>query len=138
MESFDIFQVLHQNLSMMTSLEKTELAKKYYSAVDSGDFTLMKEIFSEKIIYHRCEKLIVGINNLLNFYTNSRKIKGHHDIKEIYSDQGIVIVLGQFVGIDSKSTNIKINFVDFFSFDTDEKKINVRKTFIAAGYEQTV
>lgn len=122
----------------MSTLEKMELAKKYYSAVDAGDFSVMKEIFSENIVYHRCEKLIVGINNLLNFYTNSRKIKGHHEIKEIYSDQGIVIVLGQFMGIDSKSTNLSINFVDFFSFDTSEKKISTRKTFIAAGYEQTV
>ena len=122
----------------MSTLEKMELAKKYYSAVDAGDFTVMKEIFSENIIYHRCEKLIVGINNLLSFYTNSRKIKGHHEINEIYSDQGVVIVLGQFLGVDSKSTNLSINFVDFFSFDTSEKKIRIRKTFIAAGYEQTV
>ena len=113
-----------------------DLVMSYYKFVDTGDFESLYSLFSDDIVYKRCEQEICGIEDFMNFYENERKINGKHTINNIIVNKKYVVTRGVFTGINSNNESIELEFADFFEFDIS-CKINKRFTYLANGYEST-
>ncbi|MCE9628900.1 MAG: nuclear transport factor 2 family protein [Candidatus Vogelbacteria bacterium] len=108
----------------------TDNIKKYYSLVDQNKFEELTDLFSDDIVYNRAGLVIKGKKEFLNFYANTRTIKGSHTINKILGNSEVVVVQGDFNFIDYRITS----FVDIFSFD-HHGKIKERETYLLSGSE---
>ena len=106
------------------------LVQEYYRSVDASDFEPMLALFSDDIVYDRCEKKISGMAELRTFYLEHRKLVGKHKINSIFASGEVVVVRGVFHGKE------KLVFADFFEFK--HGKIIKRQTYLADCYDKTV
>ena len=113
-----------------------EEVANYYKFVDARDFDSLCELFSDDIVYKRCEEIISGIKNLKLFYTQERKIEGKHSLSNVWSRDNEVMVRGVFIGNNGDGQAIELCFADFFELNQDNK-ICKRETYLANGFENT-
>jgi len=116
--------------SSTNSLRSTLLA--YYSLVDSEAIDEVLSLFSEDATYMRCESFYNGIVEIERFYREERKIRGNHDIKNLWLVGRIGIVEGTFSGRGAGGQPKQVGFADFFTFN-QEGKISVRRTYLQLG-----
>lgn len=126
-----------KSTSPVTKTAMKKLIYKYYDLVDNKLFKELGKIFSEKIVYYRCGKAIVGLNDLNVFYSKERKLEGKHFILDTIQENNRIVIKGIFRGINGKGENKPIKFVDIFEIDQTLLVIK-RETFLAANYERTI
>jgi uncharacterized protein len=99
-----------------------------FITIDSSKFKEITSFFDQNVIYERpgFEK-IYGLEDLLNFYSNIRKIEGKHEIESILIDHDKACVVGNFVGRDKDGNSINQAFSDHYKISNN--KIIYRKTF---------
>ncbi len=107
--------------------------RTYYVLVDEGKFGDVFSLFSDGIVYRRCEREICGIAELRSFYLDERSLMGKHHVESILTDGHQSAVRGIFEGADGKS----FGFSDHFAFD-DSGKICERHTYLAIGFDETI
>jgi hypothetical protein len=105
---------------------------KYYRLVDEQRIDEMLDLFSETATYSRCESVYRGIDEIANFYRNERKIRGRHEIENVWIISRTGIVEGIFTGKGADDQPKQVRFADFFTFD-DEGKIQNRNTYLMLG-----
>ncbi len=110
--------------------------KLYYGYVDANKIEELVDLFSDDILYIRCEHEIKGKEDLKKFYNEERGIEGKHTLEEILSGKDKVVAKGIFSGKNRKGENITLPFMDFFYLD-DSGKIKERYTYLATGYNLT-
>jgi hypothetical protein len=108
----------------------------YYHNIDIENMEKMYLLFSESIVYQRCEQEIKGVKQFKKFYNRQRKIKGEHVICNIFYSKNQVIANGYFQGINKYKDKINLSFADFFEFDSN-LKISKRYTYLASGFDLT-
>ena len=116
--------------SSTNSLRSTLLA--YYSLVDSESIDDILSLFSEDATYTRCESFYNGIAEIERFYREERKIRGTHDIRNLWVVGRIGIVEGTFSGRGAEGQSKQVGFADFFTFNR-EGKISDRRTYLQLG-----
>lgn len=126
----------YESVSENKEFSPKDLVMSYYKFVDIKDFESLYSLFSDDVVYKRCEQEIRGIEDFRNFYENERKINGKHTINDIIVNKKSVVTRGVFTGINSNNESIELEFADFFEFDISGK-INKRFTYLANGYEST-
>jgi len=116
--------------------EAVDYVKKYYDHVDNNQFDELFDLFSDDILYMRCDCKIKGKDNFIKFYSQERGIKGKHTLDDIFSDGDKVAVRGVFNGVDKHNKKIVLKFADVFYLD-DFNKIKERYTYLATDYSST-
>jgi len=90
----------------------------YYDSIDAGNTDTALQIFDPKAIYDRGRRRING--ELAKFYHNDRDIDdSRHIIKKIAASNGIVAVMGTFVGTNKSGEPLETDFKDVFIFQND-------------------
>ncbi len=105
---------------------------KYYQLIDEHKIDEVLHLFSETSHYLRCGEVYSGIKALEKFYRNERKIRGSHDIKNLWVIDQTGIVEGVFTGKGADGQPKKVGFADFFTFNK-ESKIQDRHTYLMLG-----
>lgn len=114
----------------------TEQVLKYYQLVDNQDYPAMYQLFASDTVYQRCEQIISGIREIRHFYEHQRGIIGKHTLITLITQDNEVAVRGVFIGNNKDNEPIKLEFSDFFEFNS-ERKIARRTTYLAIGYQST-
>lgn len=113
--------------------EMRRILRRYYVLVDGGRFDDVFGLFSDDVVYRRCEREIRGIRELRSFYLHERSLTGRHVVESILTDGCRSVARGKFEAADGKS----FGFSDHFTFD-DSGRICERQTYLAIGFEKTV
>ena len=116
-------------------MKKELIIKRYYKLVDKDNVCELLKLFSDDIIYIRAGKEIRGFKNLDYFYKKDRKLNGNHKIKKIINSKDLILVTGNFDGKNSLNKKIKVDFIDIFSFNKNNK-IKRRETYLGEGFEK--
>lgn len=103
----------------------------YYESVDNQNFELVFSLFSEKVLYNRCDRRISGIDEFKRFYATTRQIRITHELASILAVPGMVAVQGSYFGTDAKGMPTSGRFMDFFRFEP-AGKIEQRNTYLGA------
>jgi ketosteroid isomerase-like protein len=101
----------------------------YYSLIDSGAIDEALSLFSEDATYMRCESLYSGIAEIEHFYRNERKIRGSHELKNLWVIERTGIVEGIFSGRGIEGQSKHVGFADIFIFN-QSGKISNRHTYL--------
>ena len=105
---------------------------KYYQLIDKHKIDQVLHLFSETAQYMRCGEVYSGIKALEKFYKTERKIRGSHDIKNLWVIGQTGIVEGVFTGKGADGQPKKVGFADFFTFN-EETQIQNRHTYLMLG-----
>lgn len=117
--------------------ERIELARQYYTLVDSGDIDNMLQLFSVDVTYNRCGEDVNGLEEMTVFYKEKRTLQGSHSIESMIVEGDTVVVRGVFNGKNDQEDRKCLQFADFFIFN-EENKVTERRTYLAEGYNQTI
>lgn len=113
-----------------------QLVQSYYQLVDAGEYSALYKLFSDDIVYQRCEQTISGMAAFKDFYEKDRTIQGKHTIIQIIASDEGVAVRGTFSGTNANQQAVELSFSDFFTIN-NQHKITHRYTYLAAGYQAT-
>ncbi|BAU66184.1 hypothetical protein STA3757_35870 [Stanieria sp. NIES-3757] len=112
------------------SLQKILL--EYYKLIDEHKIDEVVNLFSKTAHYLRCGEVYSGIEAIEKFYKNERKIRGSHEIENLWVIDQTGIVEGIFTGKGVDDQPKKVGFADFFTFNK-ESKIQDRHTYLMLG-----
>lgn len=121
---------------MNTANQYIHIVTDYYRLVDAGDYLPMYQLFSDNIIYQRCEQTLTGMKAFRHFYEVDRQISGQHTVQSSFSNANVVVARGMFVGKNRRDQAIQLDFADFFEFD-EQGLISKRTTYLANGFDST-
>lgn len=120
----------------LNSETQEQRVKDYYRLVDAADYAAMYALFSDDIIYQRCESVIQGMRAMRHFYEHERQISGAHTLNTLITQGNLTVACGIFIGSNRQGESIHLEFADFFTFAADGT-ITTRSTYLANGYALT-
>ncbi len=108
------------------------IVRKYYKLIDEHKIDEVLDLFSQTAQYLRCGEVYNGIKAIEKFYKHERKIKGSHDLQNLWIIGPTAIVEGVFRGKGAEGQPKKVGFADFFRFN-EESQIQDRHTYLMLG-----
>jgi ketosteroid isomerase-like protein len=106
-----------------------DLARQYYTVVDSGDADATIALFAPEATYDRPGYDTLTGPQIGEFYRGERVIaSGAHTVHEIIADDTRAAIRGVFDGVLKDGSTAREGFADFMEFD-DQDRISARTTF---------
>ena len=97
------------------------LIRNYYRDIDRGDMQRVLDLFAPEATYQRSASLYFDSKDaIVAFYTETRKLKGSHAVREICGDGNDVRVVGSFRGTNDGKP-VEIQWRDRWIFNDDGK-----------------
>lgn len=108
--------------------------QQYYRLIDDQKVEAVLDLFDETAVYQRADAVYEGKPAIACFFRNDRKIRGRHDLEQIYSLGHTVVAQGRFEGRGEAGDARSIGFADFWTFNANGLAVH-RRTYLATGYE---
>lgn len=109
------------------------LIRDYYRRIDDQDIAAVLSLFRPDAIYQRAGTRLAGEAELRRFFTQERRIRGRHDIAQLWAVGEVVIATGRFRGESGSGELRELAFADLWFFASDGL-VAERQTFLAHGY----
>jgi hypothetical protein len=110
------------------------LISEYYGRIDADDIDWVMQLFAEESCYMRADAEYKGKAEIENFFRNTRKIRGVHEVADIHRLKNKSITRREFIGTGVAGDERRVKFVDFWFFQ-NSGKVELRETYLAVGNE---
>lgn len=96
-----------------------EVARRYYRALDSGDYDALADLLAPGVVHHRPDRTFEGRETLVSFMRDDRPMTDTtHEVDGVFvgADVPEVAVRGRLLDADGEPL---FSFVDAFEFDSE-------------------
>lgn len=101
----------------MTTDDRTAIVRRYYAAIDGGDYDALEALLADEFVQRRPDRTLVGAAAFVAFMRDERPMTdAEHVLEAVYaaSDAPEAAARGSLVAGDGEEV---LSFVDVFSFD---------------------